>query len=568
MEIIDLVESGTTSRQHIANRYSIGKSTVHDIHKNRDRIRNFALEKSFDDLAKRRRVDISKSLDSADEYEYKETNGIVEEETLVENFDHEEFDFANEQEYEIVYDPIQISDNHEITIHKTLDEPKIKTENQRTKRKSKTLTLKEKYNILNDLEDKKRTVPDICRIYNIGRTTVYDFIKNKQKIIDFIEKSSNENRRTFKQSNYPEVERNLCEFCDVNDFFTKPEFFETCKKLFAQVANSDSSIPSQFCGSWSWCKRFFDRHPEFRRKLITSHDELLQCSSEFSPSESLPFEEVVASVKISNDQDDLEISSCSNLFKNDFNNTQPIKLLKFVKKSNVSKSTIYDSIENQSKMRQSTEIKSDCKRKFIEKRRHSILETELMHWCLSEPEFPSCKMIAEKASNLFKYIGINGNFNPTTTWVKKFIQRHPELHVKNSPLVVIKSESDAHTNEVIIEDERILENNLTSESFELVESQFLPIDDDDDDEEEEDEIDEVNDEYIVEELLDHDCPINEGDGIILEEQDETNKPKDDISDEDAMKSLKVLIRYSEQKGHDEISHLLIEYQNILKEEMS
>lgn len=91
--------------------------------------------------------------------------------------------------------------------------------------------------------------------------------------MDYIEKSSDETRKTFKKSNYPEVEEKMTEWCDQKESFGKQEFYDQCKKFFAKF-----KLSGQFGGSWSWCKRFFDRHPQFKAKIVGSDGEPLDKS--------------------------------------------------------------------------------------------------------------------------------------------------------------------------------------------------------------------------------------------------------------------------------------------------
>lgn len=55
----------------------------------------------------------------------------------------------------------------------------------------------------------------------------------------------------------------MIKWCERQEKFTKQDFFDSCKTNFQQMRSM-----SNFCGSWSWCKRFFDRHPQFKAKLI------------------------------------------------------------------------------------------------------------------------------------------------------------------------------------------------------------------------------------------------------------------------------------------------------------
>lgn len=264
-----MVENNKYSRQHIANLYGIGKSTVHDIHKRRDQIRRFSMNNSIDS-SKRRRVNvgIADELNSDDPihdiFEMKEGDIILKEEELVGQIEEFEEDIQQPQ-FEIVYEG-QVIESPEQTFEKN---------EKQDKRRSNTLTIRQKYEILMKLEE-GISVPTICKEYFIGRTTVYDFIKRKQEIIEYIEKSSDETRKTFKKSNYPEVEANMIEWCEDSEIYSKHQFFEECKRNFSRISTS-----SQFCGSWSWCKRFFDRHPQFKSKLVNNEGEPLD-KSEFS----------------------------------------------------------------------------------------------------------------------------------------------------------------------------------------------------------------------------------------------------------------------------------------------
>lgn len=125
--------------------------------------------------------------------------------------------------------------------------------------------------------DERKPVSAIIIKYGIGRTTLYDLKKQKQKIFEFIENSSGETRRTFKKSNYPEIENSLLDWCNSLDLYTEHQFFDKYKQLFMKQKAKNSS-QSPFTVSWSWCKRFFDRNPEYKKKLIESEDNTVKAS--------------------------------------------------------------------------------------------------------------------------------------------------------------------------------------------------------------------------------------------------------------------------------------------------
>ncbi|KAG5681787.1 hypothetical protein PVAND_011195 [Polypedilum vanderplanki] len=559
IDIINLIESGQ-SRQAIANRYGVGKTTVHDIYKRKEKIIEFATFKNTD-LAKRRRLDVNtqqqqhSSLKN-EAYNYKE---IVEEEALVETF-HDGYEY--EQEYEIVYEPTLVNTSELIEVE---EQPKQDTPK---KRKSKTLTLKEKYDVLK-LVESGMSVPKICQKYEIGRTTVYDFVKNKEKIFEYVEKSFCndfiQKRKTFKTSNYPEIENKMLEWCNSINSYTKNEFFEEYKKAFAELKQLNSS----YVGSWSWCKRFFERYPETKRKLISlSEDEnsAIKMSPTFDQKIIISNSKSLSAIKINSNASPKKRMNCLSISEklqviSDLNKGERVQ--EVMQKWSISKSTIYDIIRRQDEFRHLSQVQSNIDRKIMKGPKYPELENALIVWLFSQSSFPHHTLIQEKAQELFNILRLEGNFNPTTVWVKKFIQRHPEIsnRFENIP---IKCEFEA--NNYVIEDESI--ENLNTETLEFIESEFLPMQNDEDDQEER--LQNDDDDYIIEELENEkfDSDFHKYDGNEQnEEEEESELQNEEITDEEALRSLKVLIKYSAKKGHADISKLLYEYQNLLEEDM-
>lgn len=507
-------------------------------------------------------MDIKLETTKPDEcYLYKEeSNGIVEEETLVENFDHEEFDY-NDEEYEIVYEPILCNSNEMINAKSTSP---LKHDNEsNVKRKSKTLTLKEKYDILIQLDEGK-SVSAIINKYGIGRTTLYDLKKQKQKVFEYIENSSGETRRTFKKSNYPEVENSLIDWCQSQEFFAEQEFFEKYKRLFVQSKSKNSNIQAPFTGSWSWCKRFFERHPEFKKKLTTSSKRL---SDSFKPdngnrtSDSEKFFSETDSIM----DDEPDIIKDTPSKRKYLNLNAKIQLLDEVctGKSisdlatdfDVSKSTVYEIIKAENEIRQLNE--NNSKQKAIKRTGCPQIEKELVAWCLEQESFPSHNSIINKALQIYNFMDNKEDFNLTPGWVKKFLERHPELIKKYEESNLKSNESFCEIIERADQENSI--ENVQDESLEFIEADFLKS-------EPKPEHDDYVNEYIIEELDENNSDEFESQNY---EQEQKVKPKDDefiVTEEEALNSLKILIKYSEQKGHDEISRLLLEYRDIIEEE--
>lgn len=81
---------------------------------------------------------------------------------------------------------------------------------QAQKRKHKTLTIKEKCDILDRL-NRNESFSSLASEYGVGRSTIYDIKKNHEKIKQFV--STTEcgpgKRQTLKKAEHPEVEEAL-----------------------------------------------------------------------------------------------------------------------------------------------------------------------------------------------------------------------------------------------------------------------------------------------------------------------------------------------------------------------
>lgn len=80
--------------------------------------------------------------------------------------------------------------------------------NSADKRKHKTLTLFTKLEIINRIENGER-LEELSLQYGVGRSTIYDIKKNREKIRAFIEGNSAGGRQTLKFGEYPQVEQAL-----------------------------------------------------------------------------------------------------------------------------------------------------------------------------------------------------------------------------------------------------------------------------------------------------------------------------------------------------------------------
>lgn len=521
------------------------------------------------DISKRRRVDPKLFISS--EGLAKQEPKIGDEEISIEEFDYQEI---TDQDYEIVYES-NLTVNDEINESK-----KISTQ----KRKSKNLTFREKYQII-QLIDNGISVPMITENYGIGRTTVYDIIKRRQDIFDFVEKSDDAERKTFKKSSFPAVEERVLKWCDSRESFTKHDFYNRAKSAFENARDQGLiASPSGFCGSWSWAKRFFHRHPDLKRKLRTvsgdpidplelslTNTEFLEENSNYKTSQDEP-----TRIKMEQDQQPavdgkrikfLNLSEKLQVL-DEIDAGKPVASIS--EKYGASKTTIYDIFKRRQELRDTKLTKSNSMRKVIKQPRYPQVELELLRWCLKQKNYPlRYVLIADKASCIFDTLGIKGTFNPTSWWAKKFVMRHPELLEKQG----ISCDDDI-TDEPNIEEtvqdvsinEQETEDDVPAENFMLMEDNGIAA--------------EYQEEYIVEALdSQHDDELeieavtevkhepdsdNMSDEIDTLEEEETPSITF-IPDQIALKSLKILIKFSEQRGHKHMLDCLVDYQRELQE---
>lgn len=561
-----MVEAGKSSRQAIAVKFGIGKSTVHDIHKCREKIESFAAMHNVDDISKRRRVDLKPLVfmnksEIVLKQELKKEADQCEEEIIdsIEDFDYQEI---NDQDYEVVYEA-DLPDVSEDLIDEA------KTSFSKQKKSKNTLTLREKYDVLMQVENGV-SVPIICEAFNIGRTTAYDIIKKRAEIIDFIEKTDDNmlnNRRTFKRSRWPEVEERVVSWCETQENFTKQDFHDLVKSSL-ETARENGAVQGGFCNIWAWAKRFFFRHPEIRKKLVTltgqSMDSIeIAAGIDYLQDETENLYETVEAVKEVSLEE--EVGHEVGLVKRNTYLSLDEKLqvldeidtgksvASIAQDFDVAKTTIYEIYKRRCELRQTEKLERIP--------RYPGLELELLRWCMKQKNYPlNNVLIADKALCLFDEMGFKGSFNPSYNWAKKFVLAHPKLCMKQG----ISGEEDAHEIEQEYLDDDLHDAEDIAETFELEENDELPL------EYHEEHIDEEleaqNDEDLEIAAIPEKPPIEQP---IVKKVSRLSRKVDTeivklIPERIALKSLKILIKYSEQQGHKNILSNLIDYQEQLQ----
>lgn len=573
LDIIEQCEKKEMTKAAIATQYGIGRSTVTDIYNNREQIRFFVENHTNDDVvSKRRKLDkfyLSSTMkEDGDDSSMIKIEG--EESNLVEGIEEYEYQEIEDQDYEVVYEssmPVYPVAMPTVTPIKALTSPNKKAPESITaspssssnKRKSKTLTFKEKFEIIEQVEAGV-AVQLIAQSYDVGKTTIYDFLKRKEEIKSYIQRTQDCERRTFKGSRFPSIEESAIDWCYARDSFTKDELLGFVSTVFEAAKESGQPAPKNGLSKASWWKRFFRRNPQFKCKVFVEDGEPKEFppdnslnDSEEKPTRIVQFSEKIAILNMIDKGKDLDDIA------DQFGVTREI----------------VEDIESRRDLLGNIRAmpKSSDKRRFAKPPSSVImaLQNELLSWCLKQSSFPlDYNDIASKANAIHEtYDEKDKDFVASVSWAKRFVMRYPELRLKQG---IAAQSYRQHQNESILPDQLIEEDmdaDGNNSQFEYLEESEIV--------EHDPENAEYLEEYIVEEIgVDEDQFTDENVNFIEVPQDEDPLPQQPppqprskptgmgISHSIALKSLKVLLKYGEQHNHEFILPHLREYQDQLE----
>ncbi|XP_018329015.1 jerky protein homolog-like [Agrilus planipennis] len=141
-----------------------------------------------------------------------------------------------------------------------------------TKRAHKTLTLAEKYNILQQLENGV-TGRQLAKKYGIGTSTISDIKKNSEKIKRYVDNSTSDGlfkKKTLREAEFPEMENELCTWFkmqrDKEVVISSNLLSEKAKELHEKHYGTN-----KFKASQGWLTNFKKRHNIRQEKLVDEH---------------------------------------------------------------------------------------------------------------------------------------------------------------------------------------------------------------------------------------------------------------------------------------------------------
>lgn len=422
--------------------------------------------------------------------------------------------------------------------------------------KTKTLSFKEKLVCIKEIESGV-SVAAICKKYGVGRTTVYDFLRRKDEIREVCKDKKFAQRRTVKQGKYPELERRLVDFClSCDAFLSKAAMCEQAKCIHVEMGYGGN-----FNANSSWVKKFIERNPNVKSKIANMKEEPdEEEDSEYSPDEITPNVHGASGSKyaiksktcpkISKPEpgtSSKNLLSISNklLVLEDIENGGIIS--EIAKKYAISKTTVYEIFRRKDEYRACIKSgKSLSKKKIMT--RLSELEKELFDWCMKQKKFPITLMwISDQAKNIFEQLDIEGTFAAGSGWARKFIKRHPELSKRQG---IEDSDSEY--------DETNCDPLMTPESL-FLDEQVMDLDE--------------SPETIDDKSTMQDSSVLKIPDFNLFDYVNENNTADDnsthtITDEMAMKSIRTLIRYSNERGHLKFLPNLLAFQEVLDDDQS
>lgn len=447
-------------------------------------------------------------------------------------------------------------------LSKTAMNKKIKRENttdngkqDELKNKTKTLSFKEKLVCIKEIESGE-SVAAICKKYGVGRTTVYDFLRRRDEIREVCKNKKFAHRRTVKQGKYPELERILVDFCLSSDaFLSKAAMCEQAKCIHVEMG-----YEGNFNANSSWVKKFIERNPNVKSKIANMKETTQEEEdSEYSSDEITPNVHGASGSKYAIKSDTFpkiskpepgtsskNLLSISNklLVLEDIENGGIIS--EIAKKYAIGKTTVYEIFRRKDEYRACLKSgKSLSKKKIMT--RLSELEKELFEWCMKQKKFPiTPTLISDQAKYIFEQLDIEGTFAAGSGWVRKFIKRHPELSKRQG----IDSDSEY--------DETNCDPLMTPESL-FLEEQVMDLDESPET---------INDKSPMQDSSVLKIP----DFNLFDYVNENNTVDDNsthtITDEMAMKSIRTLIRYSNERGHLKFLPNLLAFQEVLDDDQS
>ena len=454
--------------------------------------------------------------------------------------------------------------SNEYGLSKTEINKKMKRENTTEsnkqndlKMRTKTLSFKEKLVCIKEIES-GMSVAAICKKYGVGRTTVYDFLRRKDEIREVCKDKKFAQRRTVKQGKYPELERRLVEFClSCDAFLSKAAMCEQAKCIHEEMGYEGS-----FNANSSWVKKFIERNPNVKSKIANMKEEAPQegDESEYSPDEiainvhgasgskyAIKSETSPVKSKPESGTSSKNLLSISNKLRvlEDIENGGIIS--EIANKYAISKTTVYEIFRRKDEYRACIKSGKSLSKKIIVSRL-SELEKELFEWCMKQKRFPiSVTSISDQAKNIFEQLEMNGTFAAGSGWVRKFVKRHPELSKRQG---LEESDSDY--------DETNCDPLMTPESL-FLEEQAMDLDE-------------------SSETINNKSPMQDSsvmpipDFNLFDYVNENNTVDDNsthtVTDQMAMKSIRTLIRYSNERGHLKFLPNLLAFQEVLDDDQS
>lgn len=131
---------------------------------------------------------------------------------------------------------------------------------QAQKRKHKTLTIKEKCDILDRLNSNE-SFSSLASEYGVGRSTIYDIKKNHEKVKQFVSTTDGGpgKRQTLKKAEHPEVEEALYMWF-LQERNRHAPISGSMLAMKAKYFYKEITKKDDFVASKGWLERFKSRH--------------------------------------------------------------------------------------------------------------------------------------------------------------------------------------------------------------------------------------------------------------------------------------------------------------------
>ncbi|KAL7077876.1 hypothetical protein ACQ4LE_003088 [Meloidogyne hapla] len=294
--------------------------------------------------------------------------------------------------------------------------------------KRKAISLETKKNIIEDAEGGSKN-SELCQKFNIDKRSISKILKNKEIILNAIEKGGSIKRARITGGKHKELDEVLIAWVKLQQSNNIPINGPILKEKALELSKILLGEASTFAASDGWLSRFKERHAiKFNRVIKTEEDEAVDIQ-QFEDSGLGIFQNTTPiftpkrqkiSIELKKKIIDYYLANPNSSLKQIAEEFSDFNVL--LKKSSIhsilkNKQNIIDAIDNGMKIK---------KRSHLTKGRNANFDEAVLNWIRqvkSQNIAITGSLLKEKAMEIANLMGID-NFKASNGWMEKFKERH------------------------------------------------------------------------------------------------------------------------------------------------